>query len=626
MERGLGILECQQTFLDIASCSAMATSLKFTLLPSSDVLLTDELADTLSTSAAGTDLRIDWEDAASLGYDGEQYFLVIVDKGSEHVVTYNTKTRSDPVDLLDDYITITKRVPKFLRVDGAKEMKSFCHLHHITLQVVTRYSHTMQARVEGVIGIIKQHSRIALSTANVPTRFWPYATTDFVYKHNFLWCSPDRNGLLSTPQARLQSVFAGTMSTVAHPFGSRIIARLPKLHSHVIGKSFGHRYAEGIYLCSDDKTPAVHMYDMMSRKIMIVSDFIVYPDQFPFHSLNCLVHPSYTAAEIAKIHTQDIADDAAVSADQQTPDPTIFTRPIQQTSLDEVVSVLPVSLTIAPQEIPVKRIPTNTPGGLPPLDSKLAELTEYDIARTMARHNFTFALPPDYSPPTLPAPLGEMIVTVKSAVKLGKKSDAKSTVWVQFLAPPTHAGFKMQLYPRSHESSRSVGQGHDFSILSTLARTSPRATTFLDLGITEFTSAKVTAAMLLAFTAMNRSPVLLLPFSMMWKLSLVITVQHDHQTHPRYFLLSMMMMMTLPYQKGIHGILRTLLIAVRLCDNGFAVTGSPLRIWKWPVLSNERSGIACYDLLSCLRIRSFRLVFITRLNEKAANLKNVKSA
>jgi hypothetical protein len=64
---------------------------------------------------------IDWADAASLGHDGEQYFLVIVDKGTEHVVTYNTQTRSDPVDFLPDYITITKRVPKVLRVDGAKE-------------------------------------------------------------------------------------------------------------------------------------------------------------------------------------------------------------------------------------------------------------------------------------------------------------------------------------------------------------------------------------------------------------------------------------------------------------------------------------------------------------------------
>ncbi len=124
----------------------------------SEVLLTEELVDTLRTSEAGTDLCMDWADAASLGFDGEQYFLVVVDKDTEHVVTFNTKTRSDPVDLLANYLTITKHVPKFLRVDGAKEfvgakMKAFCHLHNITLQIVTSYSHTMQAHVEGSIGI-----------------------------------------------------------------------------------------------------------------------------------------------------------------------------------------------------------------------------------------------------------------------------------------------------------------------------------------------------------------------------------------------------------------------------------------------------------------------------------------
>jgi hypothetical protein len=287
-----------------------------------------KFTDTLRTSEADTDLRIDWSDASSLGFDGEPYFLVIVDKGTEHVLHIIPKhvPNSDPVDLLTDYITITQRVPKFLRVDDAKEfvgakMKTFSHLHNITLQILTNYSHTIQACVEGAIGIINRYSRIVLSTVNVPTRFWPYATTDFVYKRNFLWCSPDRNdrnGLLSGPQSRLQSIFAGTMSAVPHPFGSRIIARLPNLHSQVIADSFGHSNAEGNYLCSDDKTTTVHLYDMMSRKIMIVSDFIVYPDQFPFHSLNCLVHPSYTDAEITKMNTQDITDDVAVSADQQT--------------------------------------------------------------------------------------------------------------------------------------------------------------------------------------------------------------------------------------------------------------------------------------------------------------------
>ncbi len=64
---------------------------------------------------------------------------------------------------------------------------------------------------------------------------------------------------------------------------------------------------------------------------------------------------------------------------------------------NDITSVLPVSIPIL----------ANTPGGLPPLDSKLDDLTEHDIARTMARHNFTFALSLDYNPPTLPTPLGD---------------------------------------------------------------------------------------------------------------------------------------------------------------------------------------------------------------------------
>ena len=38
------------------------SDLQFTLLPPSDVPLTEELADTLRTSDTGTDLRVDWTD------------------------------------------------------------------------------------------------------------------------------------------------------------------------------------------------------------------------------------------------------------------------------------------------------------------------------------------------------------------------------------------------------------------------------------------------------------------------------------------------------------------------------------------------------------------------------------
>jgi len=52
---------------------------------------------------------------------------------------------------------------------------------------------------------------------------------------------------------------------------------------------------------------------------------------------------------------------------------------------------------------------------------------------------------------------------------------------------------------------RGVAEGQDFSIPSALAVRSPHAITFLDLGITELTCVKVTAAMLLAFPALPRS-------------------------------------------------------------------------------------------------------------------------
>jgi hypothetical protein len=81
----------------------------------------------------------------------------------------------------------------------------------------------------GAIGIIRQHSRIALSTVNVPTRFWSYVTTDFV-KCNFLWCLPDRNGLLSPPQTHLQSVFSGTLFLGNHVDKIRWLSLLQKLN------------------------------------------------------------------------------------------------------------------------------------------------------------------------------------------------------------------------------------------------------------------------------------------------------------------------------------------------------------------------------------------------------------
>jgi len=119
------------------------------------------------------------------------------------------------------------------------------------LQLVVAYNHTMQARVEGAIGCVKQHSRTSLLHANKPTRFWDDATKDFSIKKVYLWASTDTLGKFQTPHGRMQPAFFGIYKTVAIPFSSRVIAQLPREHRLVKNRSFGVCFVEGTYLYSD---------------------------------------------------------------------------------------------------------------------------------------------------------------------------------------------------------------------------------------------------------------------------------------------------------------------------------------------------------------------------------------
>ena len=269
-----------------------------------------------------TDLRIDWADAASLGWDGERYFLLIVDKETEYLANFNTKVRTSPVQLVKAFVTATGRSPRFLRVDGAKEfvsdeMKAYCVEQGIVLQIVVAYNHTMQARVEAAIGYVKQHSRISLLRANAPTRWWPDATTDFVIKKNFLWYSQEVTCKFCTAHQRIQSAFAGTRASVCLPFGCHITSTIPREHRLVVNGSFGDRFIEGIYLHADQTTPGIWMYDFKSKSRYMVKDWKPYPDEFPLRDPSCLLRPaSSTAADIAAMHADDARDDSLIAEEQ----------------------------------------------------------------------------------------------------------------------------------------------------------------------------------------------------------------------------------------------------------------------------------------------------------------------
>ena len=154
-----------------------------------------------------------------------RYFLLVTDKGTEYFVSFPNKTRASSLALLKQFVTLTGRKIRCLRIDGAKEfqsdeIKEHCAENDVLLQLVVAYNQTMKARVEDAMGCVKQHSRTSSLHANKPICVWDEATKDFRIKKVYIWASPDTRSKLETPHDRMQPAFFGTYKIVAVPFGN----------------------------------------------------------------------------------------------------------------------------------------------------------------------------------------------------------------------------------------------------------------------------------------------------------------------------------------------------------------------------------------------------------------------
>ena len=460
--------------------------------------------ETPNCSPGGTDLRIDWADACSLGLNGERYFLLVVDKDTEYLANFNTKSRQNPVDLLRAYVNTTGKKPRYLRVDGAKEFASdemvkYCVSENIILQTVVAYNHTMQARVEGAIGYVKQHSRVSMLAANVPTRFWPKATTDFIIKRNCLWYSEDESGQWSTPYQRMQPALASalTRKTVAIPFGSRVTSTIPREHSRVVNGSFGDRFVEGIYLHADEQTPTIRMYDIASRTELSVKDFKTYPEQFPFRDPTCLSRPTEAVRkELAAMHTEDDADDQLIAEELQMQVVTRAQKQAAERARDN--AIIPDEEKSEKQSAPSKRQKPTKEKKVNSASMLISEMHELDLARDFVRYKYPVTLPKHYNPPDMPSPKGDMVVV---GMKAQRETKDKAVVWVEFLSPPSHIGRQIQLYPRSLERKRGLAKGADFSLLTAIRTQHPSAKTWADLVVHVPSASSGTAAALAALAA-----------------------------------------------------------------------------------------------------------------------------
>jgi hypothetical protein len=273
------------------------------------------------------DVRTDFADSCQIGRSGDRWFLLMVDKTTEYVSLYNTKTRSNPLALLKEYLTFAGTKIRYLHIDNAKEfhseeMLAFCRDNGIIIQSVITYKQTTMYRVESYIGVVKSHGRVGMLNGNVPLQFHGDVVLDFCIKRNFTWYS--QKGLIdnTTTHDHMQSVFDNTLKNVCIPFDSHIISPIPHEHILVRGSSFGDRFVEDIYLQVALTGPAIHIFDTHRKKEIVVKDFTSYPSEFPFKDPPYLTRPDYSAVEIEEMHQEDLADETRITAELTVPEVT----------------------------------------------------------------------------------------------------------------------------------------------------------------------------------------------------------------------------------------------------------------------------------------------------------------
>jgi hypothetical protein len=129
--------------------------------------------------------HIDHVHSISIDRLGGKFYLMIVIDGIDFVWTQTCQVRTNPEDLLHEFLTMSRLKISTIRFDGASEFGksssfiSYCTQHDIVRESLASYTHIQNARSEGAIRICKEHVRCFLRSVNMTHRFWPDALCHF---------------------------------------------------------------------------------------------------------------------------------------------------------------------------------------------------------------------------------------------------------------------------------------------------------------------------------------------------------------------------------------------------------------------------------------------------------------
>ena len=268
-------------------------------------------------------MHIDYAHSITLGRNKEQYYLMIVIDSIDFTWAQSSPNRSEPENVIHDFITLTGIKVGHVRADGAGEFarsstfKEYCTRHNIVIEEVPAYTHTFNARVEGAIRICKDKVRAFLRRANMPRRFWPDALLHWcrTYAH---W--PDASG--HTAWEKLDELgphsLCHDLKRDRHVFGSYVTGHLPREHPHVADTTHDDCAEEGVFLGNDLTTPTFWLWSFKHKKAMRMSDPKHFDHILPFLQPADVHHAiPLTAQEVLRMHAKDDVPVAAGASELQ---------------------------------------------------------------------------------------------------------------------------------------------------------------------------------------------------------------------------------------------------------------------------------------------------------------------
>jgi hypothetical protein len=268
-------------------------------------------------------MHIDYAHSITLGRNKELYYLIIVIDSIDFTWAQPSPNRSEPEDLIHDFMTLTGIKVGHIRAHGAGDctqptFRAYCRRHNIVIKEVPAYTHTFNARAEGAIRICKDKVRAFLRHANMPRRFWPDALLHWcrTYAH---W--PDASG--HTVWEKLDELgphsLCHDLERDRHVFGSYVTGHLPREHPHVADTTHDDRAEEGVFLGNDLTIPTFWLWSFKHKKAMRMSDPKHFDHILPFLKPADVHHTiPLTAQEVVRMHAKDDVPVAVGATDMET--------------------------------------------------------------------------------------------------------------------------------------------------------------------------------------------------------------------------------------------------------------------------------------------------------------------